>query len=278
MARKPTDITNRDHYPGRASGRLPPAKPESPHRFDPSVRGGTYSWCLWSLGSSRRSFAPETGKGRIRKLKRLNNNRYHDGPVSLYGGMVDLPLIVTRPDEVSWFRDRDLLTDGQLWAEREPELNAFLLPALRTVCAGKPEADRSVLLDGRTLDLGQPLPRRSLGAMLALLKKKPVLERGVRRAFSTADAGWILGELSHALRRIVESRNPAAYGKKTSKDEASARRAEVMGIGRMGGGGMRGSQETCRSNARGKEKNRGLFAFFQAVTTLRIPPLRVKRL
>lgn len=42
--------------------------------------------------------------------------------MSLYGGMVDLPLIVTRPDEVSWFQDRDLLTDGHLWAERESEL------------------------------------------------------------------------------------------------------------------------------------------------------------
>jgi len=43
-----------------------------------------------------------------------------DQPVSLYGGMVNLPLIVTRPDEVSWFLD--LVKDGHLWAERESEL------------------------------------------------------------------------------------------------------------------------------------------------------------
>ena len=78
-----------------------------------------YSWCPWSLGSSRRSFAPETGKGRISKLKRLNYTRYHDRPVSLCRGMVDLPLIVTRPEGVSWFQDRDLLTGEQEWAERE---------------------------------------------------------------------------------------------------------------------------------------------------------------
>jgi hypothetical protein len=176
---------------------------------------------------------------------------------------------------VSWFRDRDLLTDGHLWAERESELkgetermarelrdnllgpevwgaleprpgrswprakrcsapgatirrstsrgrrwstpeetelNALLFSALRKVYAGRPEAERSVLLDGRTLDLGQRVPPQSLGGMLVLLEKKPVIEKGVRRAFSTADAGWILGELPHALRRIVEIRNPAAHG------------------------------------------------------------------
>ena len=59
--------------------------------------------------------------------------------------MVDLTQIVTRLDEVSWFRDRDLLTDGQIWAERESglkgqtELNALLFPALRKVYASRPE-------------------------------------------------------------------------------------------------------------------------------------------
>ena len=34
----------------------------------------------------------------IAELKLLRNPEYHDRPVSLYGGMVDLPLIVVRPD------------------------------------------------------------------------------------------------------------------------------------------------------------------------------------
>lgn len=88
-----------------------------------------------------------------------------------------------------------------------------------------------VLLDTRTLELGQRVTLQSLGAMLVLLEKKPVIEKGGRRAFSTADAAWILRELPQALRRIVEIRNPAAHGKQTSKDEVSARRAEIMGIG-----------------------------------------------
>src|SRR5690606_31719784 len=39
----------------------------------------------------------------IEELKKLSNTRYHDRPVSLYGGMVELPLIVTRNDERQWF-------------------------------------------------------------------------------------------------------------------------------------------------------------------------------
>jgi hypothetical protein len=35
-------------------------------------------------------------------------------PVSLYGGMYQLPLIVTHDDDVRWFADRELLTAGQL--------------------------------------------------------------------------------------------------------------------------------------------------------------------
>ena len=58
----------------------------------------------------------------IEALGRLRNTRYHDRPVSLYGGMVELPLIVTRDDGARWFADRDLLTSGRLWAERDADL------------------------------------------------------------------------------------------------------------------------------------------------------------
>ena len=58
----------------------------------------------------------------IDELGRLRNTRYHDQPVSLYGGMVELPLIVTREHETPWFGDQDQLTDGRLWAERDADL------------------------------------------------------------------------------------------------------------------------------------------------------------
>jgi hypothetical protein len=59
----------------------------------------------------------------IAELKALRNVHYNDRPVSLFGGMVDLPLVVTRPDGRRFFDDaeRDTLTDGALWAEFDAE-------------------------------------------------------------------------------------------------------------------------------------------------------------
>lgn len=75
---------------------------------------------LWDL---RRLVADDT-PGVIEELRCLRNTRYHDRPVSLYGGMVELPLIVTRDDGARWFADRDFLTGGRLWAERDADFRA----------------------------------------------------------------------------------------------------------------------------------------------------------
>jgi hypothetical protein len=57
------------------------------------------------------------------ELHKLRNVRYNDRPVSIYGGMVDLPLIVRRDDERHFFDDteRERYTDGRLWAEWDAE-------------------------------------------------------------------------------------------------------------------------------------------------------------
>ena len=62
----------------------------------------------------------------IAALKLLRNVRYHDRPVSLFGGMVDLPLVVTRPDGRAMFdhRERDFATNGRLWAQFDAEQTA----------------------------------------------------------------------------------------------------------------------------------------------------------
>lgn len=51
------------------------------------------------------------------ELRQLRVITYNHRPVSLYGGMVNLPLLVERPDGVRFFDDeeRDLLNDGELW-------------------------------------------------------------------------------------------------------------------------------------------------------------------
>jgi hypothetical protein len=57
----------------------------------------------------------------IQELRKLRNVRYHHKKVSLYGGIVEPPLIVTRPDRAKWFDDTPSLTQGRLWAERHAE-------------------------------------------------------------------------------------------------------------------------------------------------------------
>ena len=72
---------------------------------------------IWDV---RRLVADDT-KGVVEELRRLSNTQYHGHPVSLYGGMVDLPLIVERAQPVDWFGSREALTEGRLWAERDAE-------------------------------------------------------------------------------------------------------------------------------------------------------------
>jgi len=71
-----------------------------------------------------RRLATDDLNGVIRELKSLHNVHYSDKPVSLYGGMVDLPLFVTRPDGRRFFdeHERDAITDDRLWAEFDAEV------------------------------------------------------------------------------------------------------------------------------------------------------------
>ncbi len=57
------------------------------------------------------------------ELATLRNTRYNDRPVSIYGGVVDLPLLVTCTDETRWFDDgaRERYTGGRFWAEYDAE-------------------------------------------------------------------------------------------------------------------------------------------------------------
>lgn len=60
------------------------------------------------------------------ELTKLRNVHYHDRPVSLYGGMVDLPLVVTRPDGAVLFDpdERDATTGDRLWVEYDAEVGS----------------------------------------------------------------------------------------------------------------------------------------------------------
>jgi hypothetical protein len=78
--------------------------------------------CWFELGDIRRLVADDT-IAVVEELRLLRNVHYNDRPVSLYGGMVDLPLVVTRPDGRRFFDDDAcaVLPEGQLWVEFDAE-------------------------------------------------------------------------------------------------------------------------------------------------------------
>ena len=86
---------------------------------------------LWDI----RRLVTNDNLATIEELKRLRNVHYHGRPVSLYGGMVDLPLVVTRPEEVRFFDpdERDVATDAALWAEFDAELGVGLASVERAI-------------------------------------------------------------------------------------------------------------------------------------------------
>lgn len=78
--------------------------------------------CWFQLWDIRRLVSDDT-LAVIDELSKLRNTAYHDMPVSLYGGMTNLPLIVTRPDGERYFEEdvRKQLTDGLYWVEFDSE-------------------------------------------------------------------------------------------------------------------------------------------------------------
>ncbi|HEX6573505.1 MAG TPA: hypothetical protein VF042_00925 [Gemmatimonadaceae bacterium] len=78
--------------------------------------------CWFMLWDIRRLVSDDT-LAVVDELKKLRNTAYHDMPVSIYGGMVNLPLIVTRPDGARYFEPdvRNQLTDDRYWVEFDGE-------------------------------------------------------------------------------------------------------------------------------------------------------------
>jgi hypothetical protein len=57
------------------------------------------------------------------ELAQLRNTRYHNKRVSIFGGMAELPLLVTRPDGARFFLpgEREQLNDGRAWVLADSE-------------------------------------------------------------------------------------------------------------------------------------------------------------
>lgn len=76
--------------------------------------------CWFRLGDIRRLVLDDT-VAVIDELRKLRNTHYQGRPVSLYGGMVNLPLVVTRDDGVRFFDPdvREALLEGKHWVEAD---------------------------------------------------------------------------------------------------------------------------------------------------------------
>jgi len=184
----------------------------------------------------------------IAELKKLHNTGYHDRPVSLYGGMVDLPLIVYRDAEAGWFSATEALNDGRLWAERAAEYRSdaermarelrdnlfgrtlwpLLEPGTRSFLASAEAVyrahrdDPGFDLSGAAVSYAKAV-ETELNAMLfpalrTVLQSKPPHEREVRKEGRLLDLGGTvphqtLGTLKHLLERedIVKGAAKAAF-------------------------------------------------------------------
>lgn len=76
--------------------------------------------CWMKLRDLRCIIADDTAEACL-EMGKLLNTRYDDKPVSIYGGMVDVPLIVRRKNPRSWFAGREEMTGGDLWARADAE-------------------------------------------------------------------------------------------------------------------------------------------------------------
>ncbi len=88
----------------------------------PAYYGAHHCDCWFRLGDLRQLVEDDTVQV-IAELAKLRNTAYHDQPVSIYGGMVNLPLIVTRADGIRFFapEEREALLEGRYWAEEDAQ-------------------------------------------------------------------------------------------------------------------------------------------------------------
>lgn len=184
----------------------------------------------WFEISDIRLLVRDDMAGVMEELALLRNTRYADRPVSLYGGMVDLPLLVSRPDGRRYFdeRDRELFADRQLWARYdaeqggvgaleatlrddhfgteawgalEPGVRRFLAMAERTLRDHRrdPAADLSPVVVG----YGKALEMQTNALIRSVMRGAPDAARRVKLADATAELPeclpLTLGQLSRVL-------------------------------------------------------------------------------
>jgi len=78
--------------------------------------------CWFQLWDTRRLVSDDTISV-VQELRKLRSVAYHDRPVSIYGGMVNLPLLVRETEPVRWFDTvfRETYIGDRYWMEYDAE-------------------------------------------------------------------------------------------------------------------------------------------------------------
>jgi hypothetical protein len=164
---------------------------------------------LWfRLADIRRLVADDT-LGVVQELRKLSNVHYNDRPVSIYGGMVDLPLVVTRADGARFFDpgEREALAGNRLWAEFDAEQGSGVAVVERD------------LRDNR---FGEALWYALEPAVRVFVATGERLYRDHR-----ADASFDFSPVITSLANAVEVQGNALLRRATAKLPPNARRAKV---------------------------------------------------
>ena len=193
---------------GIVEGDLPPRE----RRHVPAYYAAADLSCdFWFRLRDIRRLVTDDMRGVIEELRLLRNVHYHDRPVSLFGGMVDLPLFVTRPDGKRFFDEleRDAQTDGALWAEFDAEAGAGVAAMEREL--------RENLLGEMAWNALEPTTRVFIATAEKLLRE--------HRTDPAFDFGPVMTSLSKALEVQVN----AVLRRALAKVPASARRVNLDG-------------------------------------------------
>lgn len=99
-----------------------------------------------------------------REMGNLLNVRYDRKPVSIYGGMVDIPLIVEPRWPHLWFAEREAMTGGSIWAEFDA--------SIRSETSRYAKELRAHMFGRRIWDAMEPESRRFLAAGEAIFRAR----------------------------------------------------------------------------------------------------------
>ncbi len=118
--------------------------------------------------------------------------------------MVELPLVVWREAEVDWFGDREALTEGLLWAEKDAEFRSE---------AARLSADlRDNLFGPRIWNLMEPATRTFLASAEAVVRARredPVFDfSGAAVEYAKALETEVNAIVPPLVRRALEDRRP----------------------------------------------------------------------